>query len=31
MEIIETDSFTSGAYTTAFLGDVSLDALGGRA
>jgi acetyl-CoA carboxylase biotin carboxylase subunit len=31
MEIIETDSFTSGAYTTAFLGDVSLDTLGGRA
>ncbi len=31
MEIIETESFASGAYTTAFLGDSSLAALGGPA
>jgi acetyl-CoA carboxylase biotin carboxylase subunit len=29
MEIIETESFTLGAYTTAFLGDSALAALGG--
>jgi acetyl-CoA carboxylase biotin carboxylase subunit len=31
MEIIETESFKSGAYTTAFLADSSLVALGGPA
>ena len=31
MEIIETESFASGAYTTAFLADSSLGALGGPA
>jgi acetyl-CoA carboxylase, biotin carboxylase subunit len=31
MEIIETESFASGAYTTAFLADSSLAALGGPA
>jgi acetyl-CoA carboxylase biotin carboxylase subunit len=31
MEIIETESFASGAYTTGFLADSSLAALGGRA
>jgi hypothetical protein len=31
MEIIETDSFARGEYTTAFLADASLAALGGRA
>jgi acetyl-CoA carboxylase biotin carboxylase subunit len=31
MEIIETESFATGAYTTAFLADSSLTALGGPA
>jgi acetyl-CoA carboxylase, biotin carboxylase subunit len=29
MEVIETEGFTSGAYTTAFLGEADLAALGG--
>jgi acetyl-CoA carboxylase biotin carboxylase subunit len=29
MDVIETEGFTSGAYTTAFLGDADLAALGG--
>jgi hypothetical protein len=31
MEIIETESFATGVYTTAFLADSSLTALGGPA
>jgi hypothetical protein len=29
MDVIETEGFTSGAYTTAFLGEADLVALGG--
>jgi hypothetical protein len=31
MDIIETEGFTSGAYTTAFLAEADLAALGSRA